>query len=72
MKNFYIKLPVDDVDEIFKNYEIYRICNAMDYELYLNNLIFSYSLKERQNAINYIFDTIANREKKPYNIIWEK
>ena len=72
MKNFYIKLPVDDVDEIFKNYEIYKIRNAMDYELYLNNLMFGYSSKERQNAINYIFDTISNRGKKPHNVIMGK
>ena len=47
MKNFNIKLPVDDVDEIFKNYEIDKIRIAIDYELYLNNLIFDYSSKER-------------------------
>ena len=61
LKNFNIKLPVDDVDELFKNYGIDKIRNTMDYELYLNDLILGYTSKERQNAINYIFDTIAER-----------
>jgi Ca2+-binding EF-hand superfamily protein len=63
LKNFNIKLPVDDVDELFKNYGIDKIRNTMDYELYLNDLILGYTSKERQNAINYIFDTIAERGK---------
>ena len=39
LKNFNIKLPVDDIDEIFYYYEIDKIHKAMYFILYLTNLI---------------------------------
>ena len=60
LKNFNIKLPVDDIDEIFYYYEIDKIHKAMDFILYLNNLILCYFSEESQNDI---FNTIAKREK---------
>ena len=61
LQNFNIKLSVDDIDEIFKNYGIDKIHNTMNYELFLNDLILGYNSKERQDVINYIFDTILER-----------
>ena len=61
LKNFNIKLSVDDIDEIFKNYGIDKIKNIMNYELFLNDLILGYTPKHRQNAINYLYDTILER-----------
>ena len=61
LKNFNIKLSVDDIDEIFKNYGIDKIKNIMNYELFLNDLILGYTPKHRQNGINYLYDTILER-----------
>ena len=61
LKNFNIKISIENIDEIFKNYSIDKIQNTMNYELYLNDLILGYTPKERQNVINYIYDTISER-----------
>jgi hypothetical protein len=60
-KNFNIKISIDDIDEIFKNYGIDKLHSSMNYELYLNDLILGYTSKERQAVINYIYDTILER-----------
>ena len=60
-KNFNIKISIDDIDEIFKNYGIDKLHSSMNYELYLNDLILGYTPKERQAVINYIYDTILER-----------
>ena len=69
LKNFNIKLSVDDIDEIFKNYGIDKIQNIMNYELFLNDLILGYTPKQRQNAINYIYDTISERGENYQKVI---
>ena len=61
LRNFNIKLIVDDIDEIFKNYGIDKIKNSMNYELYLNDLILGFMPKYRQNAINYTYDSISEK-----------
>ena len=66
LKNFNIKLSIDDIDEIFKNYANDKIKNSMNYELFLNDLILGYTPKERQTAINDIYDTLS--EKGDINI----
>ena len=60
-KNFNIKISIDDVDEIFKNSGVDKLSNSMNYELFLNDLILGYTPKERQDVINYIYDTIVER-----------
>ena len=66
LKNFNIKLSIDDIDEIFKNYSIDKIKNSMNYELFLNDLILGYTSKQRQTSINDIYDTLS--EKGDINI----
>ena len=61
LKNFNVKISIDDIDEIFKNYGTDKLHSSMNYELYLNDLILAYISKERQAAINYIYDTILER-----------
>ena len=61
LKNFNIKISIDDIDEIFKNYGSDKLHSSMNYELYLNDLILAYISKERQAVINYIYDTILER-----------
>ena len=60
-KNFNIKISIDDVDEIFKNCGVDKLSNSMNYELFLNDLILGYTPKQRQDVINYIYDTIVER-----------
>ena len=61
LKNYNIKLSIDNIDEIFKDYGVDKIQNSMNYELFLNDLILGYTSKQRQNVINYIYDTIIER-----------
>ena len=63
LKNFNIKLSIDEIDEIFKNYGIDKIKNSMNYELFLNDLILGYTPKHRQNAINYLYDILSKKEE---------
>ena len=61
LKNFNIKISIDNIDEIFKNYAVDKLQNTMNYELFLNDLILGYTPTERQDVINYIYDTIVER-----------
>ena len=61
LKNFNIKMSIDNIDEIFKNYAVDKLQNTMNYELFLNDLILGYTPTERQDVINYIYDTIVER-----------
>ena len=64
LKNYNIKLSIDNIDEIFKNYGVDKVQNSMNYELFLNDLILGYTPRQRQNVINYIYDTILERGEK--------
>ena len=61
LKNFNIKMSIDNIDEIFKNYAVDKLQNTMNYELFLNDLVLGYTPTERQDVINYIYDTIVER-----------
>jgi hypothetical protein len=54
-------MSIDNIDEIFKNYAVDKLQNTMNYELFLNDLILGYTPTERQDVINYIYDTIVER-----------
>ena len=64
LKNFNIKLSVDDIDIIFSNYTLDKLCNSMNYELYLRELISNYTSQSRKEIINYIYDTLYERAEK--------
>ena len=61
MKNFNIKLSIDDIDIIFKNFSIDKIYNSMDYQIFLKNLVLGYVSPYRQNVINYIYESLLKR-----------
>ena len=63
LKNFNIKLSIDDIDIIFKIFSTDKAYNTMNYELFLNDLISGYVSKLRNNVINYIYDTLLKRAK---------
>ena len=60
-KNFNIKLSIDDIDIIFKNFSSDKISNSMNYEIFLKDLISGYVTKYRNDVINYIYDTLLKR-----------
>ena len=64
LKNFNIKLSVDDIDIIFSNYTLDKLCNSMNYELYLRELISNYTSQSRKEIINFIYDTLYERAEK--------
>ena len=63
LKNFNIKLSIDDIDIVFKIFSTDKAYNTMNYELFLNDLISGYVSKLRNNVINYIYDTLLKRVK---------
>ena len=63
LKNFNIKLSIDDIDIVFKIFSTDKAYNTMNYELFLNDLISGYVSKLRNNVINYIYDTLLKKAK---------
>jgi len=63
LKNFNVKLSIDDIDIIFKNFSTDKVCNTMNYDSFLQDLIISYVSKYRNDIINYIYDTLLKRAK---------
>jgi len=63
LKNFNVKLSIDDIDIIFKNFSTDKVCNTMNYDCFLQDLIISYVSKYRNDIINYIYDTLLKRAK---------
>ena len=63
LKNFNIKLSIDDIDIVFKIFSTDKAYNTMNYVLFLNDLISGYVSKLRNNVINYIYDTLLKRAK---------
>ena len=61
LKDFNIKLTVNEIDTIFKIYGTDKVGNSMSYEKYFKDLILYYSSGQRQDVINYIFETIKER-----------
>ena len=61
LKNFNIKLSVDDIDIIFKNFSIDKVYNTMNYDFFLQDLIASYVSKYRNDVINFVYDTLLTR-----------
>ena len=61
LKNFNIKLSVDDIDIIFKNFSTDKLYNTMNYEFFLQDLIASYVSRYRNDAINFIYDSLLKR-----------
>ena len=61
LKNFNIKLPIDDIDVIFKNFTIDNVYHSMNYQIFLKNLVLAYVSSYRQNIINYIYESLLKR-----------
>ena len=61
LKNFNVKLSVDDLDIIFQNFSTDKVYNTMNYDFFLQDLISSYVSKCRNDVINFIYDTILKR-----------
>ena len=61
LKNFNVKLSVDDIDIIFQNFSTDKVYNTMNYDFFLQDLISSYVSKCRNDVINFIYDTILKR-----------
>ena len=61
LKDFNIKLTVNEIDTIFKMYGTDKVGNSMTYEKFFKDLILSFTSDQRQDVINYIFDTIKER-----------
>ena len=61
LKNFNIKLSIDDIDIIFKNFSADNIYNSMNYQIFLKNLVLGYVSNNRRNIINYIYDSLLKR-----------
>jgi len=61
LKDFNIKLTVNEIDTIFKIYGTDKVGNSMTYEKYFKDLILYFTSGQRQDVINYIFDTIKER-----------
>ena len=61
LKDFNIKLTVNEIETLFKIYGTDKVGNSMSYDKYFKDLIFYYSSKQRQDVINNIFETIKER-----------
>ena len=61
LKNFNVKLSVDDIDIIFQNFSTDKVYNTMNYDFFLQDLISSYVSKSRNDIINFIYDTLLKR-----------
>ena len=61
LKNFNVKLSVDDIDIIFQNFCTDKVYNTMNYDFFLQDLISSYVSKSRNDIINFIYDTLLKR-----------
>ena len=61
LKNFNVKLSVDDIDIIFQNFSTDKVYNTMNYDFFLQDLISSCVSKCRNDVINFIYDTILKR-----------
>ena len=61
LKDFNIKLTIDEVDTIFKLYGTDKVASSFSYGKFFNDLILYFSSKQRQDIIEYIFETIKER-----------
>ena len=61
LKNFNIKLSIDDIDLIFKTFSEDKVYNTMNYHLFLNDLILGYVSKLRNDVINSTYESLLKR-----------
>ena len=61
LKNFNIKLSIDDIDLIFKTFSEDKVYNTMNYQLFLNDLILGYVSKLRNDIINSTYESLLKR-----------
>ena len=61
LKDFNIKLTIDEIDTIFNIYGTDKIGSSISYEKFFNDLVLNYSSKQRQDVIIFIFNTIKER-----------
>jgi Ca2+-binding EF-hand superfamily protein len=61
LKNFNIKLSIDDIDLIFKTFSEDKVYNTMNYHLFLNDLILGYVSKLRNDIINSTYESLLKR-----------
>ena len=61
LKDFNIKLTTDEVDIIFLLYGMDKVSSSFKYGKFFNDFALSYSSKQRQKVIDFIFETIKER-----------
>ena len=61
LKDFNIKVSVDDMDNLFKIFATDKTLSSMKYEDFINCLTMSYISDYRKDIINLIFNTIEER-----------
>ena len=61
LRDFNIKLTIDEIDTIFKIYGTDKVASSFSYGKLFNDLIFYFSSKQRHEVIDYIYDTIKER-----------
>ena len=61
LKDFNIKLTIDEIDTIFKIYGTDKVASSFSYGKFFNDLIFYFSSKQRRDVIDYIYETIKER-----------
>ena len=61
LKDFNIKLTIDEIDTIFKIYGTDKVASSFSYGKLFNDLVLYFTSKQRQDIIDYIYDTIKER-----------
>ena len=61
LKNFNIKLSIDDIDIIFRNFSTDNIYNSINYQIFLKNLVWGFVSSYRLGVINYIYESLLKR-----------
>ena len=61
LKDFNIKLTIDEVDTIFKIYGTDKVASSFSYGKFFNDLILYFSSQQRRDVIDYIYETIKER-----------
>ena len=63
LKDYNIKLSLDEIDTIFKLYGADKVGTSIYYQNFLNELVLNYNFKNRIKIINNIYDSIKERAK---------
>ena len=61
LKDFNIKISVDDIDNLFRIFATDKTLSSMKYEDFINCMVMGYVSNYRKDIINLIFNTIEER-----------